>query len=411
MAWPWLFKIIRCIELKIICAVQRFFPAIGGSEQILEGLMDYLTSRHEITVYTSNAINLESFWNDKLEPVNDLQTKKYAIKRYNVLQPRLVPDDLTRYPLSVSYPGPFCPQMWDDLLNMTNKVDLIITSAFPYDHVVPAFVSSKKHQIPLIIIPFLHLQYPEYYFTGTRLSILNDSDAIVVMTNAEKQALLDHNISEEKIYIIPGMIDVNDGHVQRKCLRNELKIDQDSLLILFAGSMSYAKGAIHLVDALKKLLTKSAKFDLVLLGTSTDEFDNYIKKQPKDVLLHIHNLGLVSNDVKWDAFFSCDVFAMPSQSESLGLVYLEAWKFKKPVIGCDIPSVREVIDDCINGMLVPFGDAVKLSNSIEKLQDVTLRQTMGEKGYEKLKISYDSNMICSQFENLCVKIQSAKSLQ
>lgn len=130
--------------MKITCVIQRFSPVIGGAEQILERFMDYLSSKHEIIVYTSNAINLESFWNDKLEPVNNLQTKKYPIKRYDVLQPRLVSDDLLQYPLSVSYPGPFCPQMWDDLLNMKDKADLLIVSAFPYDHVIPAFIASKK---------------------------------------------------------------------------------------------------------------------------------------------------------------------------------------------------------------------------------------------------------------------------
>ncbi|MDE1844242.1 MAG: glycosyltransferase family 4 protein [Thaumarchaeota archaeon] len=382
---------------------------MGGAEQILERLMDYLTPRHEITVYTSNAINLESFWNDKLKTANDLQTKKYSIKRFDVLQPHLVSDDLIQHPLSVSYPGPFCPQMWNDLLDMRDKTDLMIASSFPYDHMIPAFVASKKYKIPFVVIPFLHLQYPEYYFTGTKLAILNDSDAIIVMTNVEKQALLDHNISEEKIHIIPGMIDMND-HGQRKDLRNELKIDQDSVLVLFAGTMSYAKGVIHLVEALKKLWAKSPKFDLVLLGTNTVEFNEYIKKQSESILLHIHNLGVVSDDVKWDAFFSCDVFAMPSQSESLGLVYLEAWKFKKPVIGCNIPSVSEVIDDNVNGMLIPFGDVVKLYNSIEKLQDDALRQQMGQKGYEKLKNFYDANMTCDKFESLCTKIQTKKLL-
>ena len=395
--------------MNITCVIQRFFPAMGGAEQILERLMDHLASKHEIIVYTSNALDLESFWNDKLKSVNDLQTKKYPIKRYDILQPRLLHNELLQFPLSASYPGPFCPQMWDDLLDVKDKSDLLIASSFPYDHIIPAFAASKKYKIPIIIIPFLHLQYPEYYFTGTKLAILNDCDAIVVMTNVEKQALIDHDISKEKIHIIPGMIDMND-HGKRKDLRDELKIDQDSILVLFAGSMSYAKGAINLIESLKKLWTKSAKFDLVLLGTSTSEFDNYIKKQSKAVLLRIHNLGVVSDDVKWDAFFSCDVFAMPSQSESLGLVYLEAWKFKKPVIGCGIPSVCEVIDDGVNGLLVPFGDTVKLSNSIEKLQDTALRQQMGQNGYEKLKNFYDSDTICNKFENLCIKIQFKNSL-
>lgn len=388
--------------------MQRFFPAIGGAEQILERLMDYLAPRHEIVVYTSNALHLESFWDDHIESVNELQTKNYQIKRYNILQPRLISSDL-QYPLSISYPGPFCPQMWDDLLNMKDKADLIITSSFPYDHVIPAFTASQKHKIPFMVIPFLHLQYPEYYFTGTKLAILNDSDAIVVMTNAEKQALLDHHISEEKIHIIPGMIDMND-YGRRKDLRKELKIDQDSIIVLFVGTMSYAKGVIHLVESLKKLWIKSVKLDLVLLGTYTVEFENYLKKQPKNFLSRIHNLGLVSDDVKWDAFFSCDIFALPSQSESLGLGYLEAWKFKKPVIGCDITSVREVIDNDVNGMLISFGDITKLSDSIEKLRDVTLRQQLGQRGYEKLKKFYDSNVLCNQFENLCIRIQNKKSI-
>ena len=76
--------------------------------------------------------------------------------------------------------------MWNSLLKLQDDFDLIIASSFPYDHMIPAFLAAKKKNIPIIIIPHIHLEFPHLHFTAPKLAILENSDVIVVNTREEK---------------------------------------------------------------------------------------------------------------------------------------------------------------------------------------------------------------------------------
>lgn len=383
---------------------QRFYPVIGGAEVILEKYMDFLSKNHNVIVYTTNALSLESFWNSETKKIEVKSPKNYNIKRYDILTPDTIPQNLYQLPFSASSPGPFCPDMWNDLMKMKHKCDLIITSAFPYDHIIPAFVASKKHKIPLIIIPFLHLEYPEYYLTGLKITLLAESDAIVVNTKHEEDALINLNIDRSKIHLIPPGINIDTNAENNSTFRQRLNISQKSLVILFVGNMSAEKGVITLIESLKSLWIESDDIQLVLIGSSTHIFDDYLKKQKKKFLRNIHQLGTVSEKEKLKAFNSCDIFAMPSKTESFGLVYLESWRYKKPVIGCNISAISDLIDDGINGILVDYGNVTQLTNSIKTLMDYELRKKMGENGYQKLIEKYDIQKQYKQFEKLCLSL-------
>lgn len=362
--------------------------------------MDYLSQKHKVVVFTSNAEKLDSFWNDSIKTIGNPTEKNYQVKRYSILQPSKVPTELYDLPFTIGSPGPFCPDMWHDLLNLEEKPDLIIATAFPYNHIIPAFLASKKYKIPIIVIPHLHLEFPELYFTGIRIALLQGSDMIVVNTETEKQALLHYGISSDKIRIIPPAIAIQQN-ANSTNLRKKLNLGENLLIVLSAGTKSYAKGTMNLIEAMKKLWDKSLAFELILIGPSMNDFKRYLEKLERKYAVHIHDLGLVSDNDKWNAFSSCDIFALPSKSESFGISYLEAWLNKKPVIGCNIDAVKDLINDNEDGLLVEFSDIERLSESIEKLQDQNLRNTLGTNGYEKLASKYELQNICKQFEEVC----------
>ena len=92
---------------------------------------------------------------------------------------------------------------------------------------------------------------------------------------------------------------------------------------------------------------------------------------------------------KNDAIEGCEVFVMPSKSDSFGLVYVESWLYKKPVIAAYCRGVMEVIDEGINGFLVPFGDYEMIAGYILKLlHNKELAQNMGAQGYRKAQNNY-----------------------
>ena len=387
--------------MKILAVVQRFYPAIGGAEKVMEQYLDYLSTNHEITVYTSDALDLASFWNKKNDEIRNKE-KNYTIKRFEVSTPNEIDSDMFSFPYSISSLGPFCPKMWNSLLKLDDNFDLIIASSFPYDHMIPAFLAAKKKNIPIIVIPHIHLEFPYLHFTSPKLTILKNSNIIVVNTENEKNHLLNYNIHEKNILVNPPGISITFDESKLSDMRKKLKIDPKSTVILFAGTKSYDKGTIFLVDSLEILWENNHHIDLILIGPNSEEFSSHLQKKSETIRQHVHDLGIVSNDEKLSVFHSCDVFAMPSRSESFGLVYLEAWLHKKPVIGCNIKAVANLIDHNKNGLLVKFNDTNELSLTIKTLLNPVLREKLGLEGYKKLIQNYDVDKLCNDFESICM---------
>jgi len=390
--------------MKILCVIQRFFPVIGGSEVLTKSILDYLSTNHEVSVYTTKAKDMRSFWNHEGKKIDEKITLNYSIKRFDfILQDEIKQDkNLDKFNLATNYPGPFSAQLWKDLVTKRPNCDLIFVTAFPYDHILPAFVSAKKWEIPLIILPLIHQEFPELYMTSLRMSILDNAEKIFVLSKSEKNLLLKKGITDNKITIFyPSLPETSQNYKNEK-FYDYASIPHDKKIILFVGSKSLVKGIFFLIESMKKIWKTNKDLVLVLLGPNTNEFEEYFNNLPKNIKKNIFNFNEVDNEIKNAALSACQALAIPSISESLGLVYFEAWNFKKPVIGCNIPSSSELIEDKKNGILVKFDDVDQLSNAINYLvQNPSISKKMGEEGKKKVEYFKKQDSL-KKFEKQCI---------
>lgn len=392
--------------MKILCGIQRYYPVIGGSEALTKNLMDYLSIKHEVMIYTSTAYDIGAFWDTNAKKITDDCNLNYPVKRYDILTPtelEYIPTQ--RFFIASSFPGPFLPKMWKDIVINKLDCDLIFATSYPYDHILPMYVASKKWKIPIIIMPLIHQEFPELYLTSMRLSMLNNSDGIFVLSKSEKNYLVLHGIPENKISIIKPPLDlVKWENLDNSSFRNKYAISTKTKLVLFIGSKSFVKGVIHLMDAMKLVWEKGSDSLLILVGPSTREFEEYFKKLPHKFREKIINLGIVNEETKKTIIVSCDVLVVPSKSESFGLVYLEAWICQKPVIGCTINSSKELIENKKDGILVEFGNIIQLCNAIDYLiNNKKIREQYGIAGHEK-SLQYDSKIVLPQIEEKCLTV-------
>ena len=135
--------------MKILFVIQRYHPVIGGSEIFTKNFVDYLSQRHKVTVYTTFVKNIKALWNKDISKLNETINLDYPLKRYDNLTPMEIKfdNDVEKFPLVTNYPGPFLPKLWDDIVLNKIDFDLIITTAFPYDHIIPAFVRRWRKSI------------------------------------------------------------------------------------------------------------------------------------------------------------------------------------------------------------------------------------------------------------------------
>lgn len=91
----------------------------------------------------------------------------------------------------------------------------------------------------------------------------------------------------------------------------------------------------------------------------------------------VHFIGAVSDAELADLYGRCTAFVLPSGKEGFGLVYLEAMYFCAPVVAAAEKGVLDVVQDERSGLLVPFGDSVRLKAALDRLiADQALRSSL-----------------------------------
>ena len=86
---------------------------------------------------------------------------------------------------------------------------------------------------------------------------------------------------------------------------------------------------------------------------------------------------------------SIDIFVLTSYREGLPRVLIEASASKLPLIGYDVPGVREVILNDVNGKLVPFGSVGLLEACVkEYIKNPHIRIKHGNNSYDNFKINF-----------------------
>ncbi len=104
-----------------------------------------------------------------------------------------------------------------------------------------------------------------------------------------------------------------------------------------------------------------------------------------------------------------DLLLLPSETESFGLVALEAMACEVPVVVSKVGGLPEVVTDGVEGYLVdPHQVGQMAERSLEILSDEKLRREMGRRGREKAKSRFCSEAIVKQYEDYYVKVLAKK---
>ncbi|MBI2356764.1 glycosyltransferase family 4 protein [Candidatus Dojkabacteria bacterium] len=171
--------------------------------------------------------------------------------------------------------------------------------------------------------------------------------------------------------------------------RSDYGIDSKTPIVFFVGAREAVKGVNNLVNACEKLWEEGIDFKLAMAGNSSIAFEEFWAQKSRMVKENSIVLERPDDETKWNLFDAGNIFVMTSKSESFGIVYLEAWLYKKPVIGCNIESVSEVISEGVDGYLLPFDDTSGLVDKIRYLiENSEKARDMGENGYRKVMSEY-----------------------
>ena len=287
--------------------------------------------------------------------------------------------------------------------------DIIHSAAVTTAAVWLGWEASLWNKKPFVVTPFMHSGIRDYYFPYV-ISMLTSASAVIVMTEYERQLIENLGVDASKIHIIPIGIEpekytLSDG----SDFRTSHNIGLDDFVILLPRKLE-VKGFFHSLDAILKIASPSHKITLVLLDKTPVELKRRIEAY-KALLtqkgVKIIDTGYLVGPDLISALKSSDVVVEPSRVDSLGIVYLESWACRKPVIAANFGATSEVIKDGTNGILVDYGGVDQLADSILRIMDdERLKRLLGENGFRTLLKKYTYEQMITKTNNLYRSMQT-----
>jgi len=186
-------------------------------------------------------------------------------------------------------------------------------------------------------------------------------------------------------------------HRSTKPLANNLRERLGRPLVLYVGARNLQKGYYHTLLAFEKLIKSGFKGRLICIGKKAPVPSETVIKISSHALKAEERLkkdgflidfGPASEDIKFAAMQASDVIVLPSYVETIPLVFLEAWYFKKPAVGFRIPTLASVIKKQGEGaFLVECGNIESLAETISFItSNQSYATEVGEEGSKKLKV-------------------------
>jgi glycosyltransferase involved in cell wall biosynthesis len=168
-------------------------------------------------------------------------------------------------------------------------------------------------------------------------------------------------------------------------------------VITYVGRLLQSKGIETLVEAARKLKAVCS-FRLVFAGdTDPGNPTSISQKQIQEWV----EAGLVEW-IGWQTdmasvYAQSNLVVLPSLTEGVPTVLLEAAACGRAIVASDIPGCRIVVEDGVNGLIVPVNDADALAAALERLVlDADLRQIMGKAGRERILSHFTASHIVAE---------------
>jgi glycosyltransferase involved in cell wall biosynthesis len=391
--------------VKVLHLIQRYPPAVGGSETWCREVSRYLNSvGDKVRVLTLDILEEEEYWRDP--PLHQWTVRLgrldwddgVLVRRYRRSLPvhllyhllfRLVLDKTLR----IYFYGPHSIEMYGRLFAEATAADVVHLHTIPYPHNFIGYLAARFRKKRVVITPHFHPGHP-HYERWSNYWLLRRCDAVIAVSDYERDYLVKKGVDPAKIIVTGNGVHLQDyiphdlaqfaaGLHRRHGLSSATKI------ILFIGRRLEYKGIATLVDAVRRL---SAEDDVVLLlaGPSSSWFEEFNATLSAADRERIIDLGTVSAQEKTNLLHLADVLVLPSRFEAFGIVFLEAWACATPVIGAATGAIPSVVGD--GGITFPYGDANALAGTLRTvLHNKEMAQAMALRGQRRLlsKFTWD----------------------
>lgn len=382
--------------LRILLTATSYVPAVGGAQIHIHEIAKRLLNDHKLRVAT--------FWctnrSDWLLGTTLLATSKpsdHEQDGISVHRLSFTPLEKARLLLPTALYVPTLGWMAPAIARViVPQLEVLAANASLIHNIrigrEPLSLASLNlaHQmnLPFVITPLHHPRWmsPRYAMFHR---IFRQADRVIALTQAEKSMLVRLGVRDDAISVTGIGPVLSEDYDANEFLKKH-KIE--SPFVLFLGQHYRYKGFSHLLAAAKRVWKEMPQTEFVFIGPSVGDSESGFRAADR----RIHRLGTVSLEDKTSALAACRVLCVPSTQESFGGVYVEAWSFSKPVIGCRIPAVSELIEDGVDGLLVEQTPGDIADKLVALLKNPKQASEIGAAGKRKVEARYQWPMIVAR---------------
>jgi glycogen(starch) synthase len=261
--------------------------------------------------------------------------------------------------------------------------------------------AARLHRLPLVLTIHTSLRHT-LAVSDLRSALLktiggpierwgeHSAEAVLVITSRLHRLLLSDGVDENRIHLIPPGVKASlfEGPFE------DPFVDIRRPRVLFVGRLAPQKGVSTLVEAAGLLKDPSAQVLLVGDGPERPKLEREARRLGVGDRLHF--VGFFAHDQLPAVFAHADLLVLPSLYEELGTVLLEAMQAALPIVASRTGGIPDVIEDGVNGILVPPGEPEELAHAINRLlADRDLARRLSEGAQERVK-DYDWEVLAER---------------
>ena len=289
---------------------------------------------------------------------------------------------VTSYPLFDDYP-PYTLALATKMADVAEHEGLeILHVHYAIPHAISAHLAKQiLKSDDLKVITTLHgtditlVGRDASYLPITKFGI-EASDGVTAVSQSLKDDTIRNFSTDKAIEVIPNFVDL--ARFRRDRALSALFVSPGEKLLCHVSNFRPVKRVVDVVEVFRQVQQKIPS-KLLMVGDGPDraKAEQYCRQHHiSDKVLFFGHLPNIEEVVG-----ACDLFILPSVTESFGMAALEALASEVPVIATRSGGLPEVVDHGVDGFLLEVGDVDAMARcAIEILQDDDLRARMGAAG-------------------------------
>jgi glycosyltransferase involved in cell wall biosynthesis len=261
------------------------------------------------------------------------------------------------------------------ILKLIQKENLkfdLIHAHFTWPSGSVAVELKKVFEVPVVITEHSHITLHRELKRKNKqyIKTLTSCDAIIRVNKKDIPLFIEAGVSPDRIFHVANGYSPNKFKIIFKnYARAKLGLSNSTKLVLNIGRLSEEKGQKYLIEAVKNII--ACNDDVLVIIGGTGPLKNKLDQKIKDFDLqnNIKLIGFIPDDLISIWMNACDLFVLPSLSESFGIVQIEALSCGKPVIATRNGASEEIIINDKLGILVEPKDSEDLKLAIQHAFD------------------------------------------